>query len=77
MRKVRWSRDGGGKRGGIRIITFYTGVDLPLFLITVYGKGAVDNLSKAEVNDMRRLISILKEASDILTSVVFWIYPFL
>jgi hypothetical protein len=31
-RKVRVAGRGKGKRGGYRTITFYTGVDLPLFL---------------------------------------------
>ena len=61
VRKVRWVREGGGKRGGVRVITFYTGANLPLFLITVYSKGAVDTLSRAEVNTMRKLTTVLKE----------------
>ena len=62
VRKVRWAREGGGKRGGFRVVTFYTGVDLPLFLITVYGKGATENLSRAEIAAMRKLTMTLKES---------------
>lgn len=36
-------------------ITFFTGKDLPVFLITVFGKGEQANLSKAERNDLAKL----------------------
>ncbi|WP_202349977.1 type II toxin-antitoxin system RelE/ParE family toxin [Mesorhizobium sp. 113-1-2] len=54
-RKVRFSIRGNnkGKSGGVRTITFYTGTDLPVFLITVFGKSQKINLSKAERNGLR------------------------
>jgi hypothetical protein len=30
VRKVRWSRQGTGKRGGVRVIYFYHAPDMPL-----------------------------------------------
>jgi hypothetical protein len=30
VRKVRWRRQGSGKRGGVRVIYFYGGGDIPL-----------------------------------------------
>src|ERR1700686_4154536 len=30
LRKVRWRRQGSGKRGGVRVIYFYGGGDIPL-----------------------------------------------
>jgi hypothetical protein len=60
VRKVRWAREGRGKSGGVRVITFYTGIDMPLFLLTVYGKGARENLEKSEVAAMRELTTALK-----------------
>ena len=48
-RKVRVAGRGKGKRGGYRTITFYTGENLPVFLITVFGKGEKSNLSKSGV----------------------------
>lgn len=61
VRKVRWRIAGKGKSGGVRVITFYTGQDLPLFLLTVYGKGTKDTLDKAEVAAMRKLTRALKD----------------
>ena len=57
---VRWVREGRGKSGGVRAITFYTGRDMPLFLVTVYGKSARENLDKAEIAAMRKLTTALK-----------------
>src|SRR5262245_10556432 len=48
-RKVRVAGRGKGKSGGYRTITFYTGQNLPVFLITVFSKGERSNLSKAEL----------------------------
>jgi hypothetical protein len=58
-RKVRWAVGGRGKSGGVRVITFYTGADIPVFLLNVFGKGEKTNLSKAERNDMRKGLKIL------------------
>ncbi len=48
LRKVRFARDGGGKRGGYRTIHLFGGGTMPIFLITVFAKNEKDNLSKAE-----------------------------
>lgn len=37
-RKVRFAKRGGGKSGGYRVITFYTGPELPVFLIAVFSQ---------------------------------------
>jgi hypothetical protein len=49
-RKLRVAGRGKGKSGGYRTITFYSGEDVPVFLITVFSKGERANLSKAERN---------------------------
>jgi hypothetical protein len=54
-RKVRVAGRGKGKSGGYRTITFYTGKDLPVFLLTVFGKGEKSSLSKKEKNGLRVL----------------------
>ena len=60
-RKVRWGARGKGKRGGARVISFYGGPGLPVFLLTLFGKGERANLSKAERNALRRLLADLVE----------------
>jgi hypothetical protein len=61
-RKVRWARTGGGKSGGYRVITYFGGTDIPLFLLTVYAKNDRANLTKAERNDMREVLGLIAEA---------------
>jgi hypothetical protein len=58
-RKVRFGGRGKGKSGGFRIITFFSGENLPVFLLTVFGKGEQDNLSKKEGSDLEKLTKIL------------------
>ncbi|MGR3317437.1 MAG: type II toxin-antitoxin system RelE/ParE family toxin [Candidatus Anammoxibacter sp.] len=55
MRKVRVARKGEGKSGGYRVITFFSGPDMPAFLITIYGKGKKTNITSAEKKVMKTL----------------------
>jgi hypothetical protein len=59
VRKIRWAREGMGKRGGTRVIYYYHNERLPVFLLSAYAKNRKPNLSKAERNAMRRLVPIL------------------
>ncbi len=52
-RKVRWAARGKGKSGGVRVITFYSGPPVPVFLLTVFGKGEKSDISHAERNELR------------------------
>jgi hypothetical protein len=54
-RKVRVAGRGKGKSGGYRTITFYTGEQMPVFLLAAFGKGERANLSKSERNDLREI----------------------
>jgi hypothetical protein len=58
-RKFRFARRGKGKSAGYRIITFFGGQNVPVFLITVFGKNEKANLSKAECNELKKLAGIL------------------
>jgi hypothetical protein len=60
-RKVRFARPGRGKSGGYRVITYYAGKDLPLFLLNVFSKGERANLSRAEQNALRALLGRLAD----------------
>lgn len=46
-RKVRWSRPGSGKRGGVRVVTYYYDDSTPLFLLTMFAKNEATDLSPA------------------------------
>ncbi len=54
-RKFRFAGRGKGKSGGYRVVTFFTGESLPVYLITVFGKDMKDNLSDAEANELKKL----------------------
>jgi hypothetical protein len=60
-RKLRIAGRGKGKRGGYRTITFYSGEAMPVYLITVFGKGERSDLSQGQRNELRKLTSILVE----------------
>ncbi len=59
MRKIRIAGKGKGKSGGYRVITFFSGVDIPVFLITIYEKNQKESISDAEKNVMKSLASTL------------------
>jgi hypothetical protein len=56
---VRRGAQGKGIRGGARVITYYVGPDLPVFLMTVFTKGERANLTKAERNELREVLASL------------------
>jgi hypothetical protein len=58
-RKVRLAGRGKGKSGGYRLIFVLGGGDVPVFLLTVFGKGEKDNLTKAERNELASLAKVL------------------
>lgn len=64
-RKVRVAKPGVGKSGGYRLITYFAGEDVPVFLITAFGKGDKVSLTKGERNALaaltKRLTSTLTQ----------------
>jgi hypothetical protein len=61
-RKLRWAASGRGKRGGARIITFYTGLSLPVFLLSAFGKNEKADLTPGERNELRGVLSEIVRA---------------
>ena len=56
LRKVRWARTGTGKRGGVRVIYYTTLADGTVSLLIVYPKSTTDNLSKAFLSKLQKLV---------------------
>ena len=61
-RKLRVAKPGKGKSGGYRVITYFGGDDLPVFLLTVFGKNERANLTQAERNGLAALTKRLKDS---------------
>jgi hypothetical protein len=55
-RKVRWSRSGKGKRGGVRVIYYNRLTEGMLWLLLIYGKGAVENIPAHTLRALRNEI---------------------
>lgn len=62
VRKVRWRRQGSGKRGGVRVIYFYHDPAMPIYLLMVYAKSRRDDLSPDAKQTVRGLVARLKAA---------------
>jgi hypothetical protein len=58
-RKLRFPGRGKGKSGGYRVITFYSGIDVPVFLLNVFAKGDRVDLSQGDRNELRKKLAVL------------------
>lgn len=61
IRKVRFAVQGRGKSGGVRVIYYFHSEKLPIFLLAIFAKNEKDNLSKAERNELAKLVIQLVE----------------
>ena len=60
VRKIRWAMPGRGKRGGSRIIYYWLTKEEHIYLLTVYAKGAKDDLTAAERDAWRRAVEAIE-----------------
>lgn len=54
--KVRWSRAGTGKSGGVRVIYYLRTAQEDLVFLTLYAKSKTDNLTGAKLKEIRRAL---------------------
>ena len=57
---MRVAKLGGGKSGGWRVLTAYVSDTVAVLVVTAYGKNQRGNGSKAEINEMAKLMKALK-----------------
>ena len=50
-----------GKRGGYRVITYFAGQDVPVFLLEIFSKGERIDLTQAERNELRHILGGIAE----------------
>lgn len=59
VRKLRFSFEGRGKSGSLRVIYVDFVIHEKLYLLTAYPKSEKDNLSKEERNELKKLVDHL------------------
>lgn len=55
-RKVRWSRPGSGKRGGVRVVYFNRLADGQIWLLLIYAKSVRDNIAASVLRQLKQEI---------------------
>ena len=59
IRKLRWARSGQGKSGGVRVIYYFHNGEMPLYLLTLFGKNEKANISMDEKNLLSKAVRVL------------------
>ena len=62
VRKARWSREGKGKRGGVRVIYYYFVRDIEVYMLAIYAKNERSDMSAADRKAARKFVEALKNA---------------
>jgi hypothetical protein len=69
-RKLRVAGKGKGKSGAFRIITFFSGHLMPVYLITAFGKNERANLTKAECAALAKMTANIVDEYKIRLSAI-------
>ena len=64
VRKVRWSRAGSGKSGGVRIIYFTRTQAGEVVLLIIYAKSKLDTLKSSTLKELRNAVEKTRQAND-------------
>jgi hypothetical protein len=56
LRKIRWGREGEGKRGGFRVIYFWHKPSARCFMLFLYGKNEQGDLTAHQTRALSRLV---------------------
>ena len=59
LRKLRFARQGKGKRGGVRVIYYYHSKARPILLLLIYAKANQDNLTAAQKAQLRKRVAAI------------------
>jgi hypothetical protein len=59
---VRFAGKGKGKSGGYRVITFFTGTDIPVFLLNIFAKNEKTDLTRKERRVFKAVLASMVEA---------------
>lgn len=56
IRKLRWSHDKKGKRGGIRVVYYHVDALHQLRMLLVYKKGEADDLTATQKKALKKVV---------------------
>jgi mRNA-degrading endonuclease RelE of RelBE toxin-antitoxin system len=56
LRKLRWSAQGRGKRGGVRLIYYWDPPSHTFYMLYLYAKNEQGDLTSAQTNALARLV---------------------
>lgn len=56
LRKLRWSAQGQGKRGGLRLIYYWDPSSHTCYMLYLYAKNEQGNLTPAQMKALRQLV---------------------
>lgn len=59
LRKLRWKLEGKGKRGGIRVIYYWYVSKDQIYLMTLYAKNEIKDLTEKEKKLLKQMIEEL------------------
>lgn len=60
MRKLRWSRQGMGKSGGIRVIYYWAKTREQIYMLTAYSKSERENIDAATLAKIAKQLETIK-----------------
>jgi mRNA-degrading endonuclease RelE of RelBE toxin-antitoxin system len=56
LRKLRWKRVGGGKRGGLRVIYYWDKDPETIYMLLVYPKSQQEDLTPTQLRVLSKLV---------------------
>jgi mRNA-degrading endonuclease RelE of RelBE toxin-antitoxin system len=56
LRKLRWAKSGGGKRGGLRVIYYWLPVEQLFYMLYVFSKTEQGDLTPSQTRALGRLV---------------------
>ena len=58
VRKIRWSRAGTGKSGGVRVVYLLRAEQGEVYLLTMFAKSVKENIPLAVLKEIRRALEV-------------------
>jgi hypothetical protein len=56
LRKIRWSLEGKGKRGGVRVIYYWAVSESQVLMLLIYAKNEMSDLTREQIKILRTIV---------------------